>query len=101
MRQLQDFSLLGSNLKEEVFGNLILVGDRETVGFLEIADDIYWLRDWRRYGSGETQLPGATRSLTATYFPGALRTPDSHDRTVSGAQAAKAVAAGPSAPRNQ
>ena len=73
----------------------VLVGDRETVGFLEIADDIYWMRDWRRYGSGETELPGATRSLTARYFAGALRTPENRDRTVSAAEAAKAVAGGP------
>ncbi len=79
----------------------ILIGDRETVGFLEIADHIHWMRDWRRYGSGETQLPGATRSLTATYFPGALRTPDNRDRTVSGAEAAQGVAAGPSVPRKE
>jgi uncharacterized protein with von Willebrand factor type A (vWA) domain len=72
----------------------VLIGDRETVGFLEIADDIYWMRDWRRYGSGETEQPGETRSLTATYFPGALRTPENRDRTVSGDEAAKAVASG-------
>ncbi len=77
----------------------VLIGDRETVGFLEVADDIYWMRDWRRYGSGETELPGPTRSLTAKYFAGALRSPDNRDRTVAGADAAKAVAAGPSAPR--
>lgn len=73
----------------------VLVGDRETVGFLEIADDIYWMRDWRRYGSGETELPGQTRSLTAQYFPGALRTPENRDGTVRAAEAAKAVAGGP------
>ncbi|MCM2252175.1 MAG: VWA domain-containing protein [Ramlibacter sp.] len=77
----------------------ILIGDRETLGFLEIADDIYWMRDWRRYGSGETELPGETRSLTATYFPGALRTPANREATVSGAEAAKAVAGGPAAPK--
>jgi len=79
----------------------VLIGDRETVGFLEIADEIYWMRDWRRYGSGETELPGPTRSLTARYFAGALRTPENRDRTVSGAQAAKAVAGGPSVTRKQ
>ena len=72
----------------------VLVGDRETVGFLEIADDIYWMRDWRRWGSGETERPGATRSLTARYFAGALRTPENQARTVSGADAARAVAGG-------
>ncbi len=71
----------------------ILIGDRETVGFLEIADDIHWLRDWRRYGAGEAASPGpgATRSLTAQYFAGALRTPENRERTVSGAQAARLV----------
>jgi uncharacterized protein with von Willebrand factor type A (vWA) domain len=73
----------------------VLIGDRETIGFMEIADDIFWMRDWRRYGSGETELPGPTRSLTAKYFAGALRTPENRDRTVSGADAAKAVAGGP------
>src|SRR5690606_36284108 len=27
----------------------ILIGDRETIGLLEITDDIHWVRDWRRY----------------------------------------------------
>jgi uncharacterized protein with von Willebrand factor type A (vWA) domain len=73
----------------------VLIGDRETIGFMEVADDIFWMRDWRRYGAGESELPGATRSLTAKYFAGALRTPENRDRTVSGADAAKAVAGGP------
>lgn len=73
----------------------VLVGDRETVGFMEIADDIYWMRDWRRWGSGETELPGQTRSLTAQYFPGALRTPENRDGTVPAADAARAVAGEP------
>jgi len=73
----------------------MLIGDRETVGFLEIADDIHWLRDWRRYGGmdeAQSPGPGATRSLTARYFAGALRTPENRDRTVSGAEAARLVA---------
>lgn len=77
----------------------VLIGDRETIGFLQIADDIYWMRDWRRYGDRNTELPGQTRSLTATYFAGALHTPENRERTVSGAQAAKAVAGGPTAPK--
>ena len=78
----------------------ILIGDRETVGFLEIADDIHWLRDWRRYGPGQATLPGpgATRSLTAQYFAGALRTPENRDRTVSGAEAARLVGGGTPSP---
>ena len=77
----------------------MLIGDRETIGFLQIADDIYWMRDWRRYGDRNPELPGQTRSLTATYFAGALHTPENRERTVSGAQAAKAVAGGPAAPK--
>jgi uncharacterized protein with von Willebrand factor type A (vWA) domain len=72
----------------------VLIGDRETIGFLEIADDIYWMRDWRRYEGGDTELPGATRSLTATYFPRALRTSQERGRTASGAEAAHAIASG-------
>jgi uncharacterized protein with von Willebrand factor type A (vWA) domain len=56
----------------------ILVGDRETMGLLEVCDDIHWLRDWRRFASGspparqEGFVPVHTSSLTALYFPGAL-----------------------------
>lgn len=53
----------------------ILIGDRETIGLLEVCDDIFWLRDWRRYGS-QAEVPASpvhSRSLTAMYFPNALR----------------------------
>lgn len=76
----------------------VLVGDRETVGFLELADAIHWLRDWRRYGPGETERPGETRSLTARYFAGALRTEENRERTVSGADAAQLIAGNPPRP---
>ncbi len=103
----------------------ILIGDRETIGLLELADDIHWVRDWRRYagglparagGASEGGTAGApgvidgeprrgegleaggspvhSKSLTATYFPGALRNPDNRARTVSPAAAAAAVRAG-------
>jgi uncharacterized protein with von Willebrand factor type A (vWA) domain len=54
----------------------VLVGDRETIGLLETCDDIFALRDWRRY-AGETPqregfVPVHSPSLTALYFPGAL-----------------------------
>ena len=52
----------------------ILVGDRETIGMLELADDVFWVRDWRRLG--DPAAPGSpvhSKSLTAIYFPGALR----------------------------
>lgn len=56
----------------------ILVGDRETLGLLEVCDDIHWVRDWRRYadaaagGDGQGYSPVHSKSLTALYFPNAL-----------------------------
>ncbi len=53
----------------------ILVGDRETLGLMEVADHIHWVRDWRRHGSGHEGAgfsPVHSKSLTALYFPGAL-----------------------------
>ncbi|HZY05363.1 MAG TPA: VWA domain-containing protein [Anaeromyxobacteraceae bacterium] len=35
----------------------ILVGDRETVGMLELADDVFWVRDWRRFGEWDAGSP--------------------------------------------
>ena len=68
----------------------VLVGDRETIGLLELADDVFWVRDWRRYGGSDAQLPVDTRDLTARYFPGALRS-GKRVRTVDGGEAARAV----------
>jgi hypothetical protein len=65
----------------------ILIGDRETIGLLELADDVFWVRDWRRYGSSQSDSPVHSKSLTALYFPGALRTPGNRSRTVSGTAA--------------
>ncbi len=53
----------------------VLVGDRETIGLLEVCDDIHWLRDWRRYADDrprDVPVPVHTSSLTALYFPNAL-----------------------------
>jgi uncharacterized protein with von Willebrand factor type A (vWA) domain len=54
----------------------VLVGDRETMGLLEVCDDIHWVRDWRRHteGGGEARghSPVHSKSLTALYFPNAL-----------------------------
>ena len=72
----------------------VLVGDRETIGFLEVADDIFWVRDWRRYGGVDTDSPLESNSLTARFFPGALRTQANRDATTSGASASAAVRAG-------
>ena len=53
----------------------VLVGDRETIGMLELADDIYWVRDWRHFGTSDAASPLHSKSLTAIYFPNALRAP--------------------------
>jgi uncharacterized protein with von Willebrand factor type A (vWA) domain len=57
----------------------ILIGDRETIGLLEVSDSIHWVRDWRRYASDAKQAyadgfsPVHSKSLTAQYFPNAIR----------------------------
>ena len=54
----------------------ILVGDRETLGLLDVCDAIFWLRDWRRFDGDTPQregfVPVHSASLTALYFPNAL-----------------------------
>jgi uncharacterized protein with von Willebrand factor type A (vWA) domain len=56
----------------------VLVGDRETMGLLEVCDHIHWEREWRRFADGEQGVdtrrfsPVHSRSLTALYFPNAL-----------------------------
>jgi uncharacterized protein with von Willebrand factor type A (vWA) domain len=60
----------------------VLIGDRETIGFLEVADDIYWLRDWGHFGGSAVDSPVHSKSLTATYFPGALHSPENRAATV-------------------
>ena len=59
----------------------VLVGDRETLGLMEVADDIFWVPGWRRHAApanapGARQPPGFSpvhsKSLTALYFPNAL-----------------------------
>ena len=72
----------------------VLIGDRETIGLLEVADDVFWVRDWRRYGGSGAASPVHSKSLTAMYFPGALRDPESRGETVSGTEGAAAVRAG-------
>lgn len=72
----------------------VLVGDRETVGFLEIADDIFPVPDWRRLVGAATESPVHSHRLTAMYFPGALRSQENRDATVSPGTAAEAVRRG-------
>ena len=56
----------------------VLVGDRETMGLLEVCDAIHWVRDWRRYAEAAQgaeargHSPVHSKSLTALYFPNAL-----------------------------
>ena len=56
----------------------ILVGDRETMGLLEVCDHIHWEREWRRFAQDNQRLdskrfsPVHSKSLTALYFPNAL-----------------------------
>jgi len=53
----------------------VLVGDRETLGLLEVCDAIHWVRDWRRYAhepGASGHSPVHSKSLTALFFPGAL-----------------------------
>ncbi len=54
----------------------ILVGDRETMGLMDVADDIFWLRDWRRHAdtaeARHSVSPVHSKSLTALYFPNAI-----------------------------
>jgi hypothetical protein len=82
----------------------VLIGDRETIGLLELADGVFWVRDWRRYGGSNADSPVHSKSLTADYFPGALRT-RAPGTTVGADAAARAVvprgpalSAGPATP---
>ena len=68
----------------------VLIGDRKTPGMLELADDLYWMRDWRRYGGPEAALAARSNSPTATYIPGAMR-PEPGMPAISGSQAAREV----------
>lgn len=72
----------------------VLIADRETVGLLEIADDIYPVRDWRRYGGLNVDSPIHSHRLTALYFPGALRNAANQEATVSGEVASAALRSG-------
>lgn len=75
----------------------VLIGDRETIGMLELADDVFWVRDWRRFGGYDVDSPVPTKSLTAIYFPGALRSAGHH--ATSGSDAASQANAPPAATR--
>jgi uncharacterized protein with von Willebrand factor type A (vWA) domain len=69
----------------------VLIGDRETAGFLEVADNILPIRDWRRYGGSNADAPIHSHRLTAMYFSGALRNEENRRATVSGDIAAATI----------
>jgi uncharacterized protein with von Willebrand factor type A (vWA) domain len=76
----------------------VLIGDRETIGLLELADEVFWVRDWRHFGTSDAASPVHSKSLTALYFPGALRNTENRQGTVSGEIASAAVRAGQHTP---
>jgi uncharacterized protein with von Willebrand factor type A (vWA) domain len=57
----------------------VLIGDRETIGLLETCDSLHWVRDWRRHADDPAAAhadgfsPVHSRSLTAQFFPNAIR----------------------------
>jgi uncharacterized protein with von Willebrand factor type A (vWA) domain len=55
----------------------VLIGDRETKGMRSVVDDVFWVRDWRRYGGrhGQVDPPVHDRRLTDLYFPNIAATP--------------------------
>jgi len=57
----------------------VLVGDRETSGMRAIVDDVFWVRDWRRYGGrhGQHDSPVHDSRLTSLYFPNLSGSPGS------------------------
>jgi uncharacterized protein with von Willebrand factor type A (vWA) domain len=71
----------------------VLIGDRETLGLLEICDHIYPVRNWRRFGGVNVvnvESPVHTPALTALYFPAALRNADNRAAAIRGDVAYKA-----------
>ena len=72
----------------------VLIGDRETLGLLEVCDSIYPVRNWRHFGGVNVESPVHTPALTALYFPAALRNAQNRAATVTGDAASAAVRAG-------
>jgi uncharacterized protein with von Willebrand factor type A (vWA) domain len=72
----------------------VLIGDRETLGLMEVCDTIYAVRNWRRFGGVNVESPVHTPALTALYFPAALRNAENRAATVTGDATSAAVRAG-------
>jgi uncharacterized protein with von Willebrand factor type A (vWA) domain len=62
-----------SELKLKIVG--VLAGDRETIGMRAICDENLWIKDWRRFelAGQSADSPVHSKSLTAMYFPNAMR----------------------------
>lgn len=69
-------ALEAARRRHGLFVQGVLVGDRETLGLLEVCDHIHWVRDWRRHADNAEARAGFSpvhsKSLTALFFPGAL-----------------------------
>lgn len=54
----------------------LLLGDRETLGLMQVADHIHWVRDWRepmpRADARAAFSPVHSKRLTALFFPNAM-----------------------------
>ena len=68
----------------------VLIGDRETLGLLEVCDAIHWVRDWRRHADDAVATlradrrgasPVHSKSLTQLFFPNALSSYAARHRT--------------------
>jgi uncharacterized protein with von Willebrand factor type A (vWA) domain len=68
---LQRFAALRASTGLKVHG--VLIGDRETIGMRKLCDQVFWVRDWRRYANhGQKESPVHASDLTHRYFPGAF-----------------------------
>lgn len=67
-----------------------LIGDRETIGFLEVADNIFPI-DWRHYGTSGADSPTRSHQLKPLLFPVAVRNEKNRQSTVRGDVAAAAI----------
>jgi uncharacterized protein with von Willebrand factor type A (vWA) domain len=68
----------------------VLIGDRETAGLRALADETFWVRDWRRYGGrhGQVDPPVHDRNLTTLYFPNIGAAPGTASNPGGGSDAA-------------
>lgn len=66
----------------------VLIGDRDTVGMLDVCNTIFRVKDWRRLGEeGATPTDGG--ALSRRYFPGIFSGPGDRARVSGGVIAPK------------